>query len=662
MITKVLIANRGEIACRIIDSVQAAGYDAVAVHSDADSQALFTALADEAVSLGGNSAAESYLDMDKIFNAAKATGADAIHPGYGFLSENADFAARCKEEGIIFIGPSEHAIRVMGNKAAAKNLMLSSGVPCIPGYQGDKQDDDTLRSEAQNIGFPLMIKAAAGGGGRGIRLVNSLEEMDVQLASARKESLSSFGSDELILEKAIVGGRHIEIQIAADRQGNIVHLFERDCSVQRRHQKVIEEAPSPFMNDQLRREMGLAAINAARVVDYEGVGTVEFLVDADQHFYFLEMNTRLQVEHPVTELITGVDIVDWQLQIAEGEQLPLDQADLSISGHSIEVRIYAEDPANGFMPQTGRLSVFEPSEDAGIRIDHGIYPGAIVTPYYDAMLAKVIAWGKDREEARRRLIRALKQTQILGLVTNKTFLIQLLREQAFIDGAATTSFIDEEVMERAKGSASDLELALAAVILSHGSGALDNWSNTELMIRTEIFTSGKESQSVKILASNSGYQVTAGDTKFDIVDVNCGDGSLVYTLNEITRYAGYSIDGDQISIDIGERVSNFERVTYKPAESEDAAGSGQILASTEGLVIDILIAPGDRVNKGDALILVEAMKMEHRHLADGNGIVAAVHVIPNQQVKNHQLMVELKLDDGNSIDGNLADAPGGGTS
>ena len=643
MITKVLIANRGEIACRIINSVQAAGYDAVSVYSDADAEALFVALADETVRLGGNTSAESYLDMDKIISAAKASGADAIHPGYGFLAENADFSALCKENNIKFIGPSSSAIKIMGNKSEAKRLMLSSDVPCIPGYQGDAQDNASLQKEADAIGYPIMVKAAAGGGGRGIRLVESADLLESALNAARAEALNAFGSDELILEKTVVDSRHIEIQVAADQHGNVIHIFERDCSVQRRHQKVIEEAPSPFMTESLREAMGVAAVNAAKAIDYEGVGTVEFLVDADRNFYFLEMNTRLQVEHPVTEMITGLDIVDLQLQIADGRPIPIQQDNLEINGHAIEVRLYAEDPANDFMAQTGRLRVFDPSVDEGIRIDHGIYSGVSISPYYDAMIAKLIAWGKDREEARRRLIRALKQTTVLGLTTNKTFLIRLLSEVQFINGQATTAFINDDVLTRANPPASSTDLAIAAVLLNQSGNDLNGWSNCEPSLCTETLSTGNDSNQVKILQTDTGYEITIEEDVIQINDVACDEDQLIYTIDNVTRTAAFSINEENISLDLGDRVLNLTRTTYLPAASKDAAGSGIIKATTEGLVVDVLVNPNDMVNKGDTLVIVEAMKMEHRFKADGDGEVVSVNVSKGQQIKNRQLLVELSL-------------------
>lgn len=654
MITKVLIANRGEIACRVIKSVQAAGLGTVAVHSDADQAALFVQLADESVALGGNTAAESYLDMGKVIAAAKASRADAIHPGYGFLSENAAFETLCAENNIKFMGPSANAIEVMGNKASAKKLMLESDVPCIPGYQGKAQDDKTLAAEAEKIGYPLMVKAAAGGGGRGIRLVNKTADFVNELKSARKEALNAFGSDEIILEKAIVSARHIEIQVAADQKGNVIHLGDRDCSAQRRHQKVIEEAPSPFMTETLRDAMGLAAVNAAKAVNYEGVGTVEFLVDADGSFYFLEMNTRLQVEHPVTEMITGVDLVDWQIKIANGFELPLTQAQIELKGHAIEVRIYAEDPANDFMPQTGVLREFKESSGEGVRTDHGVYSGSTVSPYYDSMLAKLICWGNDREEARVRLLRALKTTKVLGLTTNKGFLTQLLNEDVFIKGEADTGFINEDILTRAKENLhnEDLALAVLAIVLSgqNGSeehGELSAWSNGEALARTEVLSFADKEYSVKSLKLASDfdqrYALTVGDETLNIEAVSIVDRQLHFSVNDLKRSVDFSISGDQVSLDLGERVVNFERVTYKPAAAKGSEGSGKIAASTEGLIIDVLVKPGDKVKKGDTLIVVEAMKMEHRHLADGDGEVLTVNAENGQQVKNKQLLIELEL-------------------
>lgn len=644
---KILIANRAEIACRIIESVQASGYDAIAVHSDADAESLFVSLADASVCIGGQTPAESYLDIEKIINAAKATNADAIHPGYGFLSENAAFASACAEANIKFIGPSPNAINLMGNKASAKDLMIEAGVPCVPGYQGEKQNNTGLMAKANTIGVPIMVKAASGGGGRGMRLVHDLADLEAALDSARSESLSAFGSDELILEKAILNGRHIEVQIAGDSHGNVIHLGERDCSAQRRHQKVIEECPSPFVNTELRAQMGAAAVNAAKAVQYEGVGTVEFLVDSQQHFYFLEMNTRLQVEHPVTELVTDIDLVDWQLRIANGETLPCSQQDINFDGHAIEVRIYAEDPLNNFMPQTGTIAYFEPYENEGVRIDHGLHSGCQITPFYDAMLAKVICWGKDREEARRRLIRALTQTRILGLITNKGFLIDLLEEQAFIQGDTTTAFISEELLKKLRNRNNEEQLAVTGALLAQNGIQIDGrhggWSNTEQMIVREKLLLAGEEKTISSLATATGYEVHVEGKDFNVTITSCGAGTLVYSCNGVSREAVFYATDNQVSIDFGRGILNADIVTYLPEASADSASNGQIHASTEGLVVKVLVAEGEKVIKGQPLVIVEAMKMEHRHLADGDGEVLRLTVAAGNQVKNRQLMVELKL-------------------
>ncbi|TNE38214.1 MAG: acetyl-CoA carboxylase biotin carboxylase subunit [Alphaproteobacteria bacterium] len=442
LFSKILIANRGEIACRVIKTAKRLSIKTVAVYSEADAAARHATMADEAVLIGPPSALESYLSIPNIIAAAKKTDADAIHPGYGFLSENADFARACEEAGITFIGPAADVIHLMGNKAAAKRYMTAAGVPCIPGYEGADQSDETLAGEAQKIGFPLMVKAAAGGGGRGMRLVEQEKKLLKSLATARSEAERSFGSGELILEKAILNPRHIEIQVFGDGRGRAVHLYERDCSIQRRHQKVIEEAPSPAVSPDLRERMGRVAAEATAAINYAGAGTFEFLLDDAGNFYFLEMNTRLQVEHPVTEIITDLDLVEWQIRIAAGEDLPLKQADIPLNNHAIEARLYAEDPYKGFLPKPGILTRWQAPEGPGMRTDHGLLDGVEVTPWYDAMIAKVIGHGKNREEARQNLIKALEQTVDEGLVTNRRFLIHCLEHPEFEKGAATTGFIE----------------------------------------------------------------------------------------------------------------------------------------------------------------------------------------------------------------------------
>jgi len=593
---------------------------------------------------------ESYLNPANILDAAAKTGADAIHPGYGFLSENDSFAKSCLDAGICFIGPSPEAILLMGNKRIAKQQMVDAGVPCIPGYQGEDQSDATLLAEATRVGFPLMIKAAAGGGGRGMRFINDGDDISEALASARAESLSAFGSDELILERAIINGRHIEIQVAADNSGKAIYLGERDCSIQRRHQKVIEEAPSPFVSEELRALMGQAAVNVTAACHYSGVGTVEFLVDADENFYFLEMNTRLQVEHPVTELITGVDLVDWQLKIAEGEPLPSSQEDITLTGHAIEARFYAEDPANGFMPQTGPIHHWEKATGAGLRFDDGITTGMEVSPHYDPMLAKIISYGDNREEARRRLLRGLSDTKLLGVRTNKTFLTQILEDNRFIDGAATTAFIDEATLEKASIDAKpdNANIALAAMLLQTQSkphnSTLWRWSNTAAMDMALHIEGHDEKWKVNLAHENSVFHATIGD-EVHILQLHSLEGACcTYTMDGIRQKATFYIEGQEIFLDARGQLLHLDNITYAAIASDEEEGSGRITASTEGLVIHVAVAAGDIVTKGQALVTVEAMKMEHRLAADVDGVVASVSAQEGTQVKKGQLMVDINVE------------------
>ena len=642
----ILVANRGEIACRVIQAAKDEGYQTVAVYSQADADSPFVDMADQAVALNGNAASETYLDIGLIIEAARSSGADAIHPGYGFLSENAEFASACAEANITFIGPSSSAIDAMGNKGTAKRLMIEAGVPCIPGFEAPNASDDELLSAAVDVGFPLMVKAAAGGGGRGMRLVDTIEGLASAISSARLESLNAFSSEEMILERAFVGARHIEIQIAADQHGNVVHLAERDCSVQRRHQKVIEEAPSTCLNQALRSNMGEAAILAAKAVSYVGVGTVEFLLDEADQFYFLEMNTRLQVEHPVTECVTGIDLVSLQFSIAEGSALPLSQEDVTLKGHAIEVRIYAEDPSQSFRPQTGTVLIYEAPYGNGIRVDSGIRQGSEISPYYDAMIAKLIAWGETRDVARRRLVNALRGTTVLGLTTNKAFLLQLLEHPDFVSGSATTAMIDDVVLDHAAQFAVPTidELSLAAVTLHAGNDLFANWSNTEPMLRKEVFEHGGERSIVQLLPTGSGFEVAVGDESRRITVKGCANGRLRYALDGVSSTLAYALVDDQLSIDFGSKTLLLTRATYQPPVSADAAGSGEIMASTEGKVTALLVEEGDLVVKDQPLVIVEAMKMEHRHLADGDGRVVRAHVAVDQQVKNRQLLVTVELD------------------
>ena len=478
MLRKLLIANRGEIAVRINRTAQALGYRTVAVYSEADAGALHVTEADEAVCLGPAQANASYLNSEAVLEAARITGADSIHPGYGFLSENAEFARACRAAGLVFVGPPEAAIELMASKRRAKEAMVAAGVPVVPGYESARASDAALTDAADALGYPLMIKASAGGGGRGMRLVRQASELAEALTRARSEARQAFGDDELILERAVVDARHVEIQVFADRHGHVVHLGDRDCSIQRRHQKVVEEAPSPFVTPALRQAMGEAAVRAARACGYEGAGTVEFLVGQDRTFYFLEMNTRLQVEHPVTEQITGQDLVAWQLAVAEGRPLPLTQAEIPLHGHAIEARLYAEDPARAFQPQTGTLLRFDAATGEGVRVDTGVRTGDRISPHYDPMLAKIVAWGSDRDQARRRLIRALEDTVVFGVTTNRHFLSRVIDHDLFGQGNATTAFLEQTFATSPCLSPQPpalAELAIAAAILGTDGGA--GWSN-----------------------------------------------------------------------------------------------------------------------------------------------------------------------------------------
>jgi geranyl-CoA carboxylase alpha subunit len=623
--TKILIANRGEIACRIQRTAQALGYRTVAVYSDADAQALHVQMADEAVNIGPAPVQQSYLNIPAILEAAKLTGAEAIHPGYGFLSENPDFSRACQSANITFIGPSPKAIELMGSKRLSKLAMLDAGVPCIAGYQGSQQDNTTLQQEANRIGYPLMIKASAGGGGRGMRLVHDASTLLENLQTARSEAKNAFGSDELILEQALIDPRHVEIQLFGDNHGNLIYLGERDCSIQRRHQKVIEEAPCPVMPPELRQAMGEAALKAGRAVNYVGAGTVEFLLDRDGQFYFLEMNTRLQVEHPVTELITGLDLVDWQLKIAADEPLPLKQADVTLTGHAMEVRLYAEDPAQGFLPQTGDVLRWEPA--AGVRIDHGVRQGQRISPFYDPMLGKIIAHGATREEARRKLLRAVEDTVLLGVSTNQQFLVELLKHPDFIAGDVSTGFIAEHFSDIARPTASTEQLALAAALFyQHSAGqhsqALVGWRNNANVPCT-----------YRLEVNDNLHTVTV-----DPLALTCDGHHAIVVLNGIRRRIAYHLDGTHLWLP-GVKVINR---TQQPASRQTDASSGTVKAPMDGAIVDVRVSAGDSVSKGQLLLVLEAMKMEHPLTAGIDGVIKGVQVMAGDQVRNRQVLLEIE--------------------
>ena len=655
---KILIANRGEIACRVMRTAKELGYRTVAVYSEADAGARHVHVADEAVCIGPAQVNQSYLVIGAIIAAAKKTGADAIHPGYGFLSENADFARACEAAGIVFIGPTVEAIHLMGSKRLSKIAMLEAGVPCIPGYEGAAQDEDTLIREAGRIGYPLMIKASAGGGGRGMRLVHEASELAEQIRTARSEAQNAFGSGELILERAVIKPRHVEIQVFGDQLGNIVYLGERDCSVQRRHQKVVEEAPCPVMTPTLRQAMGEAAVKAAASVNYVGAGTVEFLLDQSGEFFFLEMNTRLQVEHPVTELITGQDLVAWQIRAAAGQPLPLQQDEIRLTGHAMEVRLYAEDAAHNFLPQTGQVLRWEPELLDGVRIDHGLVEGQEISPFYDPMLAKIIAYGATRDDARRKLVRAVEECVLLGVNGNQRFLANLLANPEFASGNATTAFIAEHFNAdpslTAQAPAAS-ELAIAAALLYQQSAnarahqrELAGWRSAGSAPWQFTLKHGEQKHRVNLEVQVAGSQpsllATVGDTQVSLTLLASDGRWLTLELDGIRRRIAYQQQGEQLWL-YG-RYGNLELldVTHEPAGGQNAASSGAVKAPMDGAIVDVLVSEGERVSKGQLLVVLEAMKMEHPMKAGVDGTVRRIGISKGDQVKNRQLLVEIEAD------------------
>ncbi|AJA08965.1 carbamoyl-phosphate synthase subunit L [Sphingopyxis fribergensis] len=609
MITSLLIANRGEIACRIIRTAREMGIRTVAVYSDADAKALHVREADEAVHIGPSPARESYLIGEKIIAAAKATGAEAVHPGYGFLSENAEFAQAVADAGLVWVGPKPSSITAMGLKDAAKKLMADAGVPVTPGYMGENQDPAYLAKQAAEIGYPVLIKAVAGGGGKGMRKVDAAADFADMLASCQREAAASFGNDHVLIEKYILTPRHIEVQVFGDTHGNVVHLFERDCSLQRRHQKVIEEAPAPGMDETTRAELCAAAVRAAKAVDYVGAGTIEFIADASEglradRIWFMEMNTRLQVEHPVTEEITGVDLVEWQLRVASGEPIPLAQDELSINGWAMEARLYAEDPAKGFLPSTGTLELFQLPEHMG-RVDTGVYEGAVVSPFYDPMIAKVIAWGEDREEARELLSEMLEDTAIWPVKTNSAFLINALDHPDFVAGTVDTGLIGR-----------------------------DGDAMTEEPVPTEqALTNAAMAMVPRSL--QSGFRLNAPDV----------------------RSAPFLLDGKRVEVElhgpgaeepspamlVAERGSVWQLTPWRTeGNAAGAAGDGGILSPMPGKVITVEVAAGDKVIKGQKLLTLEAMKMEHSLTAPFDGVVAELNATAGAQVQVEALLVRIE--------------------
>jgi len=638
---KILIANRGEIAVRIIRTAHSLGYATVAVFSDADEDALHVELADQAVRLGGAAVGESYLNVDRIIAAAQQSGADAVHPGYGFLSENAAFAQQVIDAGLTWIGPSPEAMNIMGNKATAKAAVSDSDVPLIPGYFGDDQSDDAFVAAANDIGYPVMVKAASGGGGRGMRFVTHPKDLPAALTSARSESLKAFDSDELLLEKAIVNPRHIEFQIFADQHGNTLHLGERDCSIQRRHQKVIEEAPSPAVSPEMRERMGATAVVVAQAVHYTNAGTVEFLVDEDGDFYFIEMNTRLQVEHPVTELTTGFDLVEWQLLVAEGTPLPVSQNDVTLRGHAIEVRLYAESPANDFLPDTGTIHYWSPPTGEGIRVDHGLKSGQSVTPFYDAMIAKVITHGPTRRVAQRRLQRALEQTYALGVETNRSFLLNTLQHPVFTSGTATTSFIEDTWDPAATTNPCSLDWLAGAILYAIGqqsnAPSLLGWAARPA---TFCFDQQEARNVVSVEANGDVLQIIHATTTQQLKVITLGTNHLVFEHNGLREEAAFALGPDNhIWVQLRHADEKFTNCLLTPADAVESPSSGRILAPMPGSVLRIDVSAGDTVEKGQPVLVIEAMKMEQTIECPVSGTVVDVLVESGQQVTPRQLIV-----------------------
>ena len=642
---KVLIANRGEIALRVARTARRLGLGVVAVYSDADRDARHVREADAAVRIGEALPAQSYLNIAAIIAAAKASGADAVHPGYGFLAENEDFAAACREVGLVFIGPSPEAIKAMGNKAGAKDIMAKAGVPCVPGYQGDDQSDPTMLREARRIGFPVMIKAVAGGGGRGMRLVAEEAAFADALRSARSEAKAAFGDAAVILERAIENPRHIEIQVFGDSHGNAIHLGERDCSVQRRHQKLIEEAPSPAVSAELRAKMGAVAVTAVKALRYEGAGTLEFLLDASGAFYFMEMNTRLQVEHPVTEAITGLDLVELQLRVARGEALPIRQEDVSFKGHAIEVRLCSEDAGHDFMPQSGQMLRWQMPEN--IRAEHALESGSEIPPFYDSMIAKLISHGSSREEARGKLICALEQAVAFGVATNQAFLTACLRHPVFAKGQATTAFIEQNRTEllAARDVASDA--ALGAMLLYATSPHAQPFRSGRSLAATfpipcRLEMDNKVHDLEVLRDREGGYVVTDGTVhRFELDEL--GAGLIRYRHDGVMESVVFYRDRDRLYFLHRGLPRMVRDLTLAPPQSAaSSGGDGKVRATMNGRVVAVLVKQGDRVAAGQPVMTLEAMKMEHVHTAGIAGTVAAIDVTEGEQITTGKIVVEIE--------------------
>jgi 3-methylcrotonyl-CoA carboxylase alpha subunit len=666
MFDKILIANRGEIAVRVARTAKRLGVRTVAVYSEADAGAMHVEACDEGYLIGPAAARDSYLRGDRILQVAKRTGAQAIHPGYGFLSENAAFARACAEAGVVFIGPPAAAIEAMGSKSAAKALMEKAGVPLVPGYHGDEQAPAFLREQAGRIGYPVLIKASAGGGGKGMRVVAAASDFDDALAGAKREAASSFGDDHVLIERYLQQPRHIEVQVFGDSQGGCVYLFERDCSVQRRHQKVLEEAPAPAMGESRRRQMGEAAVAAAKAVGYVGAGTVEFIAEPDGRFYFMEMNTRLQVEHPVTEMVTGLDLVEWQLRVASGEALPLEQSQLSISGHAIEARIYAEDPARGFLPAAGRIAhLRQPAASPHVRVDTGVREGDEIGVNYDPMIAKLIVWDGDRASALRRLRAALADYEIVGLATNVSFLLQLTAHRAFAEAHAEPALLETGLIERHRAALFPerqpagpdvLALAVLAELLRVDEQAAvaaarsndpcspwhrrDGWRLNEDNHHTFVFLDGGHRIEVVAHYRDSAYLLEYPGGQMRVSGVRDGDTRVAAAIDGRRVNATIVREADALTVFVAGASHRLEREAAHRVDEEDPGG--RLVSPLPGAVVQVLVEAGQVVEKGQPLMIVEAMKMEHTISAPHGGKVTQIYFMAGEQVAEGAQLLALE--------------------
>jgi 3-methylcrotonyl-CoA carboxylase alpha subunit len=655
MFTKILIANRGEIACRVIKTAKRLGIRTVAVYSDADENALHVKLADEAVHIGASPSSESYLLGQKIIDAALKTGAQAIHPGYGFLSENAEFAKACATHKLVFIGPPVTAIEAMGSKSAAKSIMQQAKVPLVPGYHGKDQNPEIIKQCADEMGYPVLLKAVAGGGGKGMRQVWSADEFEQALADAKRESKASFGNDDMLVEKYLTQPRHVEFQVFCDSQGNGVHLFERDCSVQRRHQKIIEEAPAPNISDELRASMGATAVRAAQAINYEGAGTVEFLLDVDGAYFFMEMNTRLQVEHPVTEMITGEDLVEWQLRVANGERLPKQQDQLKINGHAFEARVYAEDPYNDFLPTTGELiTLITPSTSRHVRIDTGVLQGDEVSPFYDPMIAKLIVWDENRTSALARTAKALREYQIGGVTTNLNFLYGLVTSQAFVDADFDTGFIEKHrdtLFKLVKVDVTQLlcQAACFLVLRELANAKTDPWA-----LQSAWRMNQPNLYQYNLQVDDSTYQLAIElDKNRLLIHLPKQTVAAKAALEGSTLTA--TLDGHQQSVTIAQHydtysvfseqgTSTFSVVIADCGEADTSIAGGAFTAPMNGTIVEVLVSVNEQVLKGQPLIIIEAMKMQHTMRAPNDGVVSDLFCASGELVDGGAVLLDFVVE------------------